>query len=258
MFLEKVAAIKREEIKNKKSLSSLEEMKKKIADLPPARDFREAIIQKAPMALIAEIKRASPSGGVIRQDADIPGMSRKYQTGGASAISVLTEARFFHGALGHLIMVKEAVSLPVLQKDFILDPLQIYEGKIAGADALLLIAAILDGAELKELAALTQGLGMYPLVEVHDEGDLGKIDSLGLPLIGINNRNLKTLEVNLGNTFHLLEKIPSAMRVISESGIKSREDVKRLQNAGVKGVLVGEVLMRDPDPVKKIRELLGR
>lgn len=257
MFLEKVAAMKREEVHKRKNLSSLQEMQKKVSDLPAPREFLRALLNKCPMALIAEIKRASPSAGMIRQDADIQGIARKYQAGGASAISVLTEARFFHGALGHLVMVKEAVSLPVLQKDFIIDPFQIYEGRIAGADALLLISAILDREKLKELATLTQFLGMVPLVEVHDEEDLGKIAGLGLPLIGINNRNLKTLEVNLENTFRLLKKIPSGTMVISESGIKNGKDVKRLQNAGVKGALIGEVLMRDPDPVAKIRELLN-
>jgi len=257
MFLEKVAALKREEIDKRKNLSSLQEMQKKVPDLPAPREFLRAFLNKRPMALIAEIKRASPSAGMIRQDADIQGTARKYQAGGASVISVLTEARFFHGALGHMAMVKETVSLPVLQKDFIIDPFQIYEGRIAGADALLLIAEILERGELKEMASLTRVLGMFPLVEVHNEEDLEKIADLGLPLIGINNRNLKTLEVNLENTFRLIEKIPGGTTVISESGIKTGEDVKRLQKAGVKGVLVGEVLMRAADPAAKIRELLN-
>ena len=257
MFLEKVAALKREEVHKRKYLSSRQEMHRKVSDLPAPRGFLQAILNKSPMALIAEIKRASPSAGIIRRDADIQGTAQKYQAGGASAISVLTEARFFHGALGHLEMVKEVVSLPVLQKDFIIDPFQIYEGRIAGADALLLIAAILDRAELKELAELTKVLGMFPLVEVHDEEDLEKIAGLDLPLLGINNRNLKTLEVNLENTFRLIEKIPSGTTAVSESGIKNGGTVKRLQKAGVKGILVGEVLMRAPDPVAKIRELLN-
>ena len=258
MFLEKVAAMKREEVHKRKNLSSLQEMQKKVSDLPAPRKFLRALLNKCPMALIAEIKRASPSAGMIRQDADIQGIARKYQAGGASAISVLTEARFFHGALGHLVMVKEAVSLPVLQKDFIIDPFQIYEGRIAGADAVLLIAAMITQGQLGEFTQLIRDLGMIPLVEVHNEEDLGKVSGLPLPLIGINNRNLQTLEVNLEVTCHLIKKIPQGTMVISESGIKNREDVKRLQQAGARGVLVGEVLMRSADPATKIRELLGR
>ena len=258
MFLEKVAAMKREEVHKRKNLSSLQEMQKKVSDFPAPREFLRALLNKCPMALIAEIKRASPSAGMIRQDADIQGIARKYQAGGASAISVLTEARFFHGALGHLVMVKEAVSLPVLQKDFIIDPFQIYEGRIAGADAVLLIAAMITQGQVGEFTQLIRDLGMIPLVEVHNEEDLGKISGLPLPLIGINNRNLQTLEVNLEVTCHLIKKIPQGTMVISESGIKNREDVKRLQQAGARGVLVGELLMRSADPATKIRELLGR
>ena len=258
MFLEKVAAMKREEVHKRKNLSSLQEMQKKVSDLPAPREFLRALLNKCPMALIAEIKRASPSAGMIRQDADIQGIARKYQAGGASAISVLTEARFFHGALGHLVMVKEAVSLPVLQKDFIIDPFQIYEGRIAGADAVLLIAAMITQGQVGEFTQLIRDLGMIPLVEVHNEEDLGKVSGLPLPLIGINNRNLQTLEVNLEVTCHLIKKIPQGTMVISESGIKNREDVKRLQQAGARGVLVGEVLMRSADPATKIREFLGR
>jgi len=258
MFLEKVAGMKREEVHKRKNLSSLQEMQKKVSDLPAPREFLRALLNKCPMALIAEIKRASPSAGMIRQDADIQGIARKYQAGGASAISVLTEARFFHGALGHLVMVKEAVSLPVLQKDFIIDPFQIYEGRIAGADAVLLIAAMITQGQVGEFTQLIRDLGMIPLVEVHNEEDLEKVSGLPLPLIGINNRNLQTLEVNLEVTCHLIKKIPQGTMVISESGIKNREDVKRLQQAGARGVLVGEVLMRSADPATKIRELLGR
>ena len=258
MFLGKVAAHNREDINKRKTSSSLGEMKKKIADLPPARDLRKSIIQKAPMALVAEIKRASPSAGVIQEQVDFPGIAGEYQAGGASAISVLTEAHFFQGDLDHIGKVKEKVSLPILQKDFIIDPFQIYEGRIAGADAVLLIAAMITQGQVGEFTQLIRDLGMIPLVEVHNEEDLGKVSGLPLPLIGINNRNLQTLEVNLEVTCHLIKKIPQGTMVISESGIKNREDVKRLQQAGARGVLVGEVLMRSADPATKIRELLGR
>jgi indole-3-glycerol phosphate synthase len=208
------------------------------------------------MALIAEIKQASPSAGVIQERADIRRIAGAYQATGACAISVLTEAHFFHGELSHLRQVKDVVSVPVLQKDFIIDPFQIYEGRVAGADAVLLIAAMLSPDQLREFAELARGLGLVPLVEVHDEEDLKKISGLDLPLIGINNRNLKTLMVDLETTFRLFGRIRPGTVVVSESGIKNRQDVNRLQEAGVRGILVGEVLMRAPDPDAKIRELL--
>ena len=256
MFLEKVAAIKRKEVDRRKASVSLEEMKEMVSGLPSPRNLLESISKNGPMALIAEIKQASPSAGVIQERADIRTIAGAYQAAGACAISVLTEAHFFQGALSHLREVKEAVSLPVLQKDFVIDPFQIYEGRAAGADAVLLIAAMLSLAQLREFAELARNLGLVPLVEVHDEEDLKKISGQDLPLIGINNRNLKTLAVDLETTFRLLGRIRPGTVVISESGIRNREDVKRLQEVGVRGILVGEVLMRAPDPAAKIRELL--
>jgi indole-3-glycerol phosphate synthase len=257
MFLEKMVAIKRGEIFRKKDPSRLRELKKKAEDLPPPRDFERAILQNGSMALIAEIKKASPSAGVIRWEADIPKMAREYEGGGACALSVLTESHFFHGEMAHLPMVKESVGLPLLQKDFIIDPFQLYEGRIAGADAILLIAAILSRGELLEFVKLARCLGLFPLVEVHGEEDLEKISGLGLSLFGINNRNLKTLEVNLETTDRLIGRVPRGMKVISESGIRDRRDVERLERAGVRGILVGEVLMRASDPASKIKELLN-
>jgi indole-3-glycerol phosphate synthase len=257
MFLEKMVAIKRGEIFRKKDPSRLRELKKKAEGLPPPRDFERAILQDGSMALIAEIKKASPSGGVIRWEADIPKMAREYEGGGACALSVLTESHFFHGEMAHLPMVKESVGLPLLQKDFIIDPFQLYEGRIAGADAILLIAAILSRGELLEFVKLARCLGLFPLVEVHGEEDLEKISGLGLSLFGINNRNLKTLEVNLETTDRLIGRVPRGMKVISESGIRDRRDVERLEKAGVRGILVGEVLMRASDPASKIKELLN-
>ena len=257
MFLEKVAAIKRKEVDRRKASVSLEEMKEKVSGLPPPRNLLESISKNGPMALIAEIKQASPSAGVIRERADIRTIAGAYQAAGACAISVLTEAHFFRGELSHLRQVKDVVSVPVLQKDFIIDPFQIYEGRAAGADAVLLIAAMLTSGQLREFVELARCLGLAPLVEVHDEEDLVKISGLDLPLIGINNRNLKTLGVDLETTLRLSGRIRPGTVVISESGIKKREDVQRLQEAGVRGILVGEILMRTPDPATKIRELLG-
>ncbi len=256
MFLEKVGAIKREEVDRRKASVSLEEMKERVSGLPSPRNLLESILKNGPMALIAEIKQASPSAGLIREQADIRRIACAYQAAGACAVSVLTEAHFFRGELSHLRQVKDVVSVPLLQKDFIIDPFQIYEGRVTGADAVLLIAAMLAPDQLREFAELARGLGLVPLVEVHDEEDLKKISGLDLPLIGINNRNLKTLGVDLDTTFRLFGRIRPGSVVISESGIRNREDVKRLEQAGVKGILVGEVLMRSPDPAQKIRDLL--
>ena len=256
MFLEKVGAIQREEVDRRKASVSLEEMKERVSGLPSPRNLLESISKNGPMALIAEIKQASPSAGVIQERADIRRIAGAYQATGACAISVLTEAHFFHGELSHLRQVKDVVSVPVLQKDFIIDPFQIYEGRVAGADAVLLIAAMLSPDQLREFTELARGLGLVPLVEVHDEEDLKKISGLDFPLIGINNRNLKTLMVDLETTFRLFGRIRPGTVVVSESGIKNRQDVNRLQEAGVRGILVGEVLMRAPDPDAKIRELL--
>jgi indole-3-glycerol phosphate synthase len=258
MFLEKVAEIKREEIAKRKPLFPLKEMEEMVSRLPPPRDFMEAISHHAPMALIAEIKRSSPSAGVLKDDVDLHRIASAYETGGACAISVLTETHFFKGKLSHLIQVKEGTSLPLLQKDFILDPFQIYEGRVLGADAILLIASLLDREELRDFVGLARSIQLVPLVEVHNESDLEKTSTLDLSLMGINNRDLKTLEVDLKTTLRLKKEIPHGMKVISESGIRSSGDVRLLREAGVDGILVGEVLMRSSDPTSKIRELLGR
>jgi indole-3-glycerol phosphate synthase len=256
MFLEKIVEIKKEEIRRKKTPSRQREMEEMIPSLPLPRNLTESISQHPPIAVIAEIKRASPSVGVIKEDADLCSIARNYQTGGACAISVLTEAHFFKGDLSYLHLIKSETFLPVLQKDFILDPFQIYEGRISGADAILLIASVLEGGQLKEFVDLTQRLHMVPLVEVHNESDLEKALPLDLSLVGINNRDLTTFEVDLRTTLRLRREIPMKTKVISESGIKSSEDVRLLRDAGVDGVLVGEILMRSSDPASKIRELL--
>ena len=256
MFLEKVAVLKKEEVERRKASVSLAAMKEVISGLPSPRDLTESISKNGPMALIAEIKQASPSAGVIQGGANIRRIARAYQAGGACAISVLTEAHFFQGDLAYLRQVKDVASVPVLQKDFIIDPFQIYEGRMAQADAILLIAAILAPDRLREFVELARGLSLTPLVEVHDEEDLEKISGLDLRLIGINNRKLKALVVDLKTTFRLMGRIAPGTVVISESGIGSRDDVKLLQQAGVRGILVGEVLMRAADPARKIRELL--
>ncbi|MDP2972160.1 MAG: indole-3-glycerol phosphate synthase TrpC [Deltaproteobacteria bacterium] len=256
MFLEKIIKIKREEVDKKKTLLPPEEVEERVRQLPPPRDFMKAFSRNESIVLIAEIKRASPSLGMIREDIDLCQMINQYQAGGASALSVLTESNFFKGGLSDLRQVREGTALPVLQKDFIIDPFQIFEGRAAGADAVLLIAAILERGQLKDFVKLTMELQMTPLVEVHDEYDLEKISNLVLPLIGINNRDLKTFEVDLKTTLRLKRRIPPRTKVISESGIKSSGDVRLLREAGVDGILVGEILMRSSDPASKIKELL--
>lgn len=256
MFLRKIVEKKKEEVEERKKIFSIWEMEERISNLSPPRDLTEAISQHAPMALIAEIKFASPSAGVIKTDGDPRQIASEYESAGASAISVLTEPNFFKGDLSYLGLVKEKTSLPVLQKDFIIDPFQIFEGRAEGADAILLIAAILEREQLEDFIKLTMELQMTPLVEVHDEYDLEKISDLVLPLIGINNRDLKTFQVDLKATLRLKGRIPPRTKVISESGIKSSGDVRLLREAGVDGILVGEILMRSSDPTSKIKELL--
>jgi indole-3-glycerol phosphate synthase len=258
MFLEKIVALQKEDLSRRKTPTRLEDLKRQIEDLPKPRDFERALRQDGSLALIAEIKRASPSAGLIRERSDIAQMAQEYQRGGACAISVVTELRYFRGDLSFLGMAKEAVPLPLLQKDFIIDPLQIYEGRAAGADSILLIAAILGREELEELVHLARSLNLFPLVEIHDEEDLEKVAALQLSTLGINNRNLKTLEVDLGTTERLIRKAPSGVRIISESGIRGRKDVERLERAGVGGILVGETLMRAADPASEIKRLLNR
>jgi indole-3-glycerol phosphate synthase len=258
MFLEKMASLQRERVQEIKERHSLDEMEGKVASLPAPRDFLEAIRGSHPLALIAEIKRASPSAGAIREETNLQETAQIYQREGAAAISVLTEPQFFHGSIMDLRQVRRETSLPLLQKDFIIDAMQIYEGRLAGADAVLLIAALLGREQIEDLARLAGRLEMTPLVEIHDERDLEKISGLNLPLMGINNRNLRTLEVDLTITQRLAPHIPPETTVISESGIRKRQDVEALQKIGVRGILVGEVLMRTGDPASKIRELLGR
>ena len=256
MFLERIVESKREEIRRRRIEVDPRKMQERISQLPRPRDVMGSISRHRPMALIAEIKRASPSVGAIKEDVDLRRISHEYEIGGACAISVLTEVRFFKGDLSFLSTVKAETSLPLLQKDFIIDPFQIYEGRASGADAILLIASLLDRPQLTDFVHLVRNLQMIPLVEIHHEEDLEKILPLELPLVGINNRNLRTFEVDLGTTLRLKKKIPSEIKVISESGIKSSHDVRLLKEAGVDGILVGEILVRSPDPASKIKELL--
>ena len=215
------------------------------------RDFEDAMRQRMRAgrnAVIAEIKKASPSKGVIREDFVPADIAQTYAEHGAACLSVLTDQQFFQGQADYLKQSRASCPLPVLRKDFIVDPYQIYESRSMGADAILLIAACLDDAQLRDFEAIAQGLFMSVLVEVHDEQELGRALALKTPLLGINNRNLRSFDVSLDTTLDLLPKVPSDRLLITESGIHEQGDVQRMNDAGVHGFLVGEAFMRAPDP----------
>ena len=215
------------------------------------RDFEDAMRQRMRAgrnAVIAEIKKASPSKGVIREDFVPADIAQTYAEHGAACLSVLTDQQFFQGQADYLKQARASCPLPVLRKDFIVDPYQIYESRSMGADAILLIAACLDDAQLRDFEAIAQGLFMSVLVEVHDEQELGRALALKPPLLGINNRKLRSFDVSLDTTLDLLPKVPSDRLLITESGIHEQGDVQRMNDAGVHGFLVGEAFMRAPDP----------
>jgi indole-3-glycerol phosphate synthase len=219
------------------------------------RDFAAAL-SGAPLRVIAELKRASPSRGLLRREYRRRELAQSYESAGAAALSVLTEEDFFMGALRDLEEVREAVGLPVLCKDFILDAYQVYESVAAGADALLLIVAALEDRELRSLIELSQRLGVAALVEVHTAEELERAMATGARILGVNNRNLKTLEVDLGTSLRLRERIPAGCLAVSESGIRSAADLRRLSEAGFDAVLIGERFMEAPDPGRELAALL--
>ncbi len=261
MILDKIAAHKRQEVAQAKSRRSLASIEAGVAELEAQPcGFLRALRTTADAgrtAVIAEVKKGSPSKGVIRADFDPLLIAATYQENGATCLSVLTDEHFFMGHLDYLGKIREVVSLPLLRKDFICDPYQIYEARLAGADAILLIAAMLDAGQLVEYQALAAELHLDVLLEVHDEPELELALATGCELIGINNRNLQTFATDLVTTERLLPLIPSGHFVVAESGITSRADVLRLQQAGARGILVGEALMREDDIGAKLRELQG-
>ena len=236
----------------------LQELRAAVRDLDPPLDFRKAISREGrAVKVIAEVKKASPSSGILREDFSPMDLARSYARAGAAAISVLTDGPFFQGSLLHLQEVRGAVALPLLRKDFVIDPYQIYEARAFSADAILLIAAVLEFDRLREYLDLASALQLHSLVEVHDDEELFRAIEAGAPTIGINNRDLKTFQVSLDVTFSLLRLIPNGKVVVSESGIASRADVERVRRAGADAVLVGEALVTAPDPAAKIHELLA-
>jgi indole-3-glycerol phosphate synthase len=251
--LKEILAEKRKEVDRlkKKGISTPGE-----DDLPPARDFRAAISVPDEIGLIAEIKFASPSAGTIREKTDPFTIGRMYEEAGASAISLLTDKKFFQGELENLPPLKRAISLPILRKDFIIDEIQVRESSFWGADAILLIARILSGQQLKRLLDISHELGLSALTEVHDKDDLQKAIECGAEIIGINNRDLDTFKVDIRTTIELAAKVPDRYILVSESGISKNEDIQSLKGRGIQAILVGSALMRSDDIAGKTKELV--
>jgi indole-3-glycerol phosphate synthase len=256
VILDRIVAAKHQEVASLKANQPLSQLKGTIEELPPTRDFRGAI-NNSGCSIIAEVKRSSPSKGRIREEFDPVQIAAIYQTNGALAISVLTDEQFFEGKGVYLSGIKDAIDLPLLRKDFIIDPYQIYETRLLGGDALLLIAGILEVGQLREYIQLAETLGLAPLVEVHTEVELTKALAAGADIIGINNRDLKTFATDIGTTLELASLIPGDRTIVTESGIVTRGDIERLMDAGVHCFLIGETLMRAEDIGGKLRELLG-
>jgi len=244
------------EVEENKERISLSRLEGALAGLSPTKDFETALRTGRGIKLIAEIKAASPSIGVLREGLDPVALALEYQRAGATAISVLTDEKFFHGSLSNLEEVRKTVDLPLLRKDFIIDNYQLYEARVAGADAVLLIARLLDKKTLETFLELAGQLGLACLAEVHTEEELKKVLDTRARLIGINNRDLDTFKVDLSTTLKLLPLVPVDRIVVSESGIHNRKDVQCLEEAGVRAILVGEALVRSKDVASKIKELL--
>lgn len=252
--LKEILAEKREEVKTlrKRGLAA-----NRGNELPRIRDFRGAISLRERIAMIAEIKFSSPSAGLIRKESDPLSIARIYQESGAAAISLLTDKKFFGGGINHLPRLKENISLPILRKDFIIDEVQVRESFLYGADAILLIARLLSHLQLQELLELSGELGLAPLTEVHDRRDIEKAVDCGAVIIGINNRDLDTFEVDLNTTLELCHLVPGNRTIVSESGITDAVNIRSLHKGGIQAVLVGSSLMKSNDIAKKTRELIS-
>ena len=256
--LKRILARKQEEVAERRERVSLFELKTRAATAPPVRGFADAIeakIAAGQAAVIAEVKKASPSKGVIRADFDPAAIARSYAAGGAACLSVLTDIDFFQGSDDYLRQARAACALPVLRKDFVVDAWQLYESRVLGADCVLLIAAALDDAQLAEYAFIADELGLDVLVEVHDLDELERALPVPARLLGINNRNLKTFEVSLDTTLGLQPAVPADRVLVTESGILAPADVARMRDAGVHAFLVGEAFMRAPEPGAALRQL---
>jgi len=259
-ILEKIVAVKQQEVAAARKRKPLEVVRADAESRVLTRDFVGALrakIAAAKPAVIAEIKKASPSKGVIREDFIPADIAQSYAEFGAACLSVLTDVQFFQGSVDYLKQARASCQLPVLRKDFMVDPYQIYESRAMGADAVLLIAACLDDAQMKDLEATALGLDMAVLVEVHDQTELERALHLKTPLLGINNRNLKTFEISLQTTLSLRTLVPADRLLVTESGIHTRDDVLRMGAAGVNAFLVGEAFMRAPEPGEALAQIFG-
>jgi len=259
-ILKKIVARKREEIAARSAVVSLTDLQARVADASPVRGFVDSIRGKlaaGESAVIAEIKKASPSKGILREDFVPAEIAKSYAAAGAACLSVLTDIDFFQGSDEYLQQARGACDLPVIRKDFIIDPYQVTEARVIGADCILLIAACLDDATMQALCTLATELGMDVLVEVHDAEELHRALELDIPLLGINNRNLRTFDTTLDTTIELLHQIPDDRIVVTESGIHEVEDVQRMRKHDVNTFLVGEAFMREDEPGKKLQELFS-
>jgi indole-3-glycerol phosphate synthase len=257
-ILQRIVAVKRDEVAQARRRCGLAELQAQAATASPARGFAAALrarVEAGSPAVIAEVKKASPSKGVLRADFEPAAIARSYEAGGAACLSVLTDERFFQGSAACLEQARTACALPVLRKDFIVDEVQVHEARAMGADCVLLIAACLDDAELADLEACARAHGMDVLVEVHDAAELERALALRTRLVGVNNRNLRSFEVSLDATLDLLPRVPGDRLLVTESGILARADVQRMRAAGVHAFLVGEAFMRAPEPGTALSEL---
>lgn len=257
-ILSQIVAVKRQEIAQSLKNKPLQAMRTDAQSRVLTRDFVGALrkkIEAGQAAVIAEIKKASPSKGVLREDFMAADIAQSYAEHGAACLSVLTDRQFFQGSVDYLKQARASCDLPVLRKDFMVDAYQVYEARVMGADAVLLIAACLDDAQMAELEVVAHSLDMAVLVEVHDNAELARALKLKTPLIGINNRNLRTFEVRLETTLELMQEVPADRILVTESGILSREDVLRMRQAQVHAFLVGEAFMRAPDPGQALADL---
>jgi indole-3-glycerol phosphate synthase len=259
-ILEKIVAVKREEVAAARKKKSLEAMREDALGRVLTRDFEGALrakIAAGQAAVIAEIKKASPSKGVLREDFVPADIAQSYAEHGAACLSVLTDRQFFQGQPDYLKQARASCDLPVLRKDFMVDPYQVYEARAMGADCILLIAACLADAQMAELEGIARLLDMAVLVEVHDAGELQRALKLKTKLVGINNRNLRSFEVSLDTTLGILKAVPADRLLVTESGILRREDVQKMRGAGVHAFLVGEAFMRADDPGEALAQLFG-
>ena len=255
-ILDTIIENKRLEVAAAKKSVSLEALSGLAPSSPAPRDFAAAINPSRGLGIIAEIKHASPSKGIFREDFDPVAIGKGYEAGGAAALSVLTDEKFFRGSLSYLEAVKREVSIPLLRKDFTIDPYQVYESRVRGADAILLIVAALEQSLLVELLTLARALDLGVLVEVHDEAELERALSAGSDVVGINNRDLRTFEVDLGVSVRLSRMIPDGVTIVAESGISSGGDIKKLRDEGVHVFLIGETFMKAPEPGKELKKLI--